>query len=121
VQAILDGKQPKADRTFVNYWLKNGELGENFRRIDLVFECFHNFSAFSQWGNMVYNVAARLEPAHGDPSVRSWFEKTMGDGPDKSEGSFTALDRFAMALFRVINPNSGSRARRQAKPDFLSD
>src|SRR5262249_56415516 len=48
VQAIIDGKVPNADRTFVYYWLKNGELGENFRRKDIVFECFHNFLAFSQ-------------------------------------------------------------------------
>ena len=60
VQAIIDGKVPDADRTFVNYWLKNGRLGENFRRKDIVFECFHNFIALSQWGNTVYNIMARL-------------------------------------------------------------
>jgi hypothetical protein len=109
VQAIKDGKQPNADRTFVYYWLKNGGLGENFRRMDIVFECFHNFLAFSQWGNMVYNVAAKLEPTHGDPNVRAWFEKTMKNGPDKADGSaFTPLDRFVMELFRTINPNAGS-------------
>jgi hypothetical protein len=120
VQAILDGKQPNADRTFVHYWLKNGGLGENFRRIDLVFECFHNFLAFSQWGNMVYNVAAKLEPAHGDPNVQSWFEKTMKNGPDKADGSaFTPLDRFVMELFRVINPNSGSMSILQRRRALL--
>jgi hypothetical protein len=109
VQRIIDGKQPNADRTFVYYWLKNGELGENFRRIDLVFECFHNFLALSQWGNMVYNVAAKLEPIHGDPSVRTWFERTMKGEPDKVDSSgFTPLDRFVMELFRVICPNNGS-------------
>jgi hypothetical protein len=77
VQAILDRKQPDADRTFVHYWLKNGELGENFRRFDIVFERFHNLLALGQWGNMVYNVAAKLEPSHGDPSIRTWFERTM--------------------------------------------
>lgn len=109
VQAILDGQQADADSTFVFYWLKNGGLGENFRRIDIVFECFHNFLAFSQWGNMIYNVAARLEPRRGDPKVRAWFEKTMKDGPDRSDdGAFTPLDRFVMELFRVISPNDGS-------------
>jgi hypothetical protein len=47
VQAIIDGKTPNADRTFVYYWLKNGGLGENFRRMDIVFECFHNMSAWN--------------------------------------------------------------------------
>lgn len=108
VQAIMDGKTAGADATFVHYWLKNGGLGENFRRIDIVFECFHNFLAFSQWGNMVYNVAAKLESTHGDPKVRASFEKTM-KAPDKSDGSpFTPLDRFVMELFRVISPNVGS-------------
>jgi hypothetical protein len=87
VQAIKDGKQPDADSTFVYYWLKNGGLGENFRRMDIVFECFHNFLAFSQWGNTVYNVAAKLEPTRGDPNVRAWFDKTMKNGPDKADGS----------------------------------
>ena len=62
--------------TFVYYWLKNGG-GENFRRKDIVFECFHNFLAFSQWGNTLYNVMARLAADHGDPgagrgSSRRW-------------------------------------------------
>jgi len=84
-------------------------MGENFRRKDIIFECFHNFLAFSQWGNMVYNVAARLEPTHGDPNVRAWFERTMKDGPDRADdGAFTPLDRFVMELFRTISPNGGS-------------
>jgi hypothetical protein len=36
VQAIIDGRVPNADRTFVHYWLKNGGLGANFRRKDIV-------------------------------------------------------------------------------------
>lgn len=125
VQAILDGKTPDADRTFVYYWLKNGGLGENFRRMDIVFECFHNFLAFSQWGNMVYNVGAKLEPAHGDPNVRAWFERTMSHGPDEAGGSpFTPLDRFVMELFRTINPNGGSLSQigrmRQLLPSQFS-
>jgi hypothetical protein len=126
VQTIKDGKQPHADSTFVYYWLKNGGLGENFRRIDIVFECFHNFLAFSQWGNTVYNVAAKLEPTHGDPSVRAWFERTMQSGPDESDGRpFTPLDRLVMELFRTINPNAGSfsaltRARQLLSSEFSS-
>jgi hypothetical protein len=109
VQAVIDGKISDADRTFVYYWVKNGGMGENFRRKDIIFECFHNFLAFSQWGNMVYNVAARLEPTHGDPNVRACFERTMKDAPDKADdGAFTPLDRFVMELFRTISPNGGS-------------
>jgi len=120
VQAIIDGKTANADRTFVYYWLKNGGLGENFRRIDIIFECFHNFLALSQWGNTVYNVAAKLEPAHGDPNVRAWFEKTMNNGPDQSDGSpFTPLDRFTMELFRVISPNAGSLSVLQRRRALL--
>jgi hypothetical protein len=65
--------------------------------------------AFSQWGNMVYNVAAKLEPSSGDPSVRAWFEKTMKNDPDRADGKgFTPFDRLVMELFRVICPNAGS-------------
>src|SRR5262245_46188863 len=122
VQRILDGKQPGADSTFVYYWLKNGGLGENFRRMDIVFECFHNFLAFSQWGNSVYNVAARLAPTHGDPKVRAWFARTMENAPDKAEttGGFTPLDRFVMELFRTINPNEGSLSRPKRTRQLLA-
>jgi hypothetical protein len=109
IQAIVDGKTPGADATFVHYWVKNGEFGPNFRRIDVVFECYHNFLALSQWGNMVYNVAAKLEPTKGDPKIRTWFENVMKNGPDTPDGGpFTPLDRFVMELFRVISPNQGS-------------
>ena len=110
VQMILDGKLADADTTWVYYWLKNGGLGENFRRIDIVFECFHNFVALSQWGNVIYNIAKRLEPTAGDASIRASFEQTMAiANPDASDGgAFTPLDRFAMELLRVINANDGS-------------
>jgi len=120
VQAIIDGDVPNADRTFVYYWLKNGGMGQNFRRKDIVFECFHNFLAFSQWGNMVYNTAARLEPKHGDPSARAWFERTMSNSPDEADGAFTPLDRFVMELFRVISPNGGSLSTPQRQRQLLS-
>src|SRR3954465_11382553 len=112
VQAVLDGEVTQPDGTFVNYWLKNGEQGENFRRKDIVFECFHNLLAFSQWGNTTYNGLAPLEPTHGDPGARAWFERTMLNGPDTADGSpFTPLDRFVMELFRTISPNGGSLSR----------
>jgi len=122
VQRILDGEQPNADSTFVYYWLKNGGLGENFRRMDIVFECFHNFLAFSQWGNSVYNVAARLEPTRGNPHVRTWFARTMENAPDKADtpGGFSPLDRFVMELFRTINPNEGSLSRPKRTRQILA-
>src|SRR5260370_6447476 len=75
----------------------------------MVFECFHNFLAFSQWGNTLYNIMARLEATNGDPAVRSWVERTMKSGPDETDNSaFSRLDRFVMELFRTISPNRGS-------------
>src|SRR4051794_36425398 len=120
VQAIIDGDLPDADRTLVYYWLKNGDLGENFRRKDIVFECFHNLLAFSQWGKMTYQVMGRLEPVHGDPATRAWYERTMTNGPDDADGApFSPLDRFVMELFRTITPNPGSSsvaAQRRQSP-----
>ncbi len=109
VQELLDGRVPNPEKTMVYYWIKNGALGEHFRRKDMVFECFHNFLAFSQWGNTLYNIMARLQATKGDPAVRSWFEKTMTSGPDETDNSaFSRLDRFVMELFRTISPNAGS-------------
>lgn len=109
VQAIVDDEVPDADKTFVHYWLKNGDGGEHFRRKDIVFECFHNFVAFSQWGNTFFNIMARLQADQGNPVIRSWFERTMTNGPDDGDGGvFTPLDRFVMELFRDISPNGGS-------------
>src|SRR4051812_32634868 len=108
VQAVIDGDVPNPQATFVYHWLKNGGGGEDFRRKDIVFECFHNFLAFSQWGNTIYNTVALLR-ADGDPAIRSWFERTMAESPDRADGgAFTALDRFVMELFRTISPNGGS-------------
>ncbi len=109
VQAVLDGEVADPEGTFVHYWLKNGGQGENFRRKDIVFECFHNFLAFSQWGNMLYNTMVRLDAVHGDPAVRSWFERTMTSAAeDGHDVAFSALDRYVMELFRVISPNGAS-------------
>ncbi|AWK85670.1 hypothetical protein [Azospirillum thermophilum] len=120
VQDILDGKVPEPGKTFVHYWLKNGGMGETFRRKDIVFECFHNFLAFSQWGNTFYNIMARLSGDRGDEAVRSWFERTMSGRPDETDGgAFTPLDRFAMELMRVISPNGGSFSSLTTRQGFL--
>lgn len=108
VQAIVDGELPEADSTFVYYWLKNGGQGEHFRRKDIVFECFHNFLAFSQWGNMIYHTGVLLDAQRGNPIVRAWFEKTMRNDPDQADSTITPLDRLVMELFRTVNPNAGS-------------
>jgi hypothetical protein len=127
VQLILDGKLADADTTWVYYWLKNGELGENFRRIDLVFECFHNFVALSQWGNVIYNTGKRLQATEENAPIRAAFERTMSladpDAPDG--GAFTPLERLIMELFRVINANDGSgsipmNVRRDLNEDIFS-
>ncbi|MFJ2379126.1 hypothetical protein ACIOZL_41540 [Streptomyces sp. NPDC087769] len=108
VQAVIDGDIADPERTFVHYWLKNGGGGEHFRRKDIVFECFHNFLAFSQWGNILYRTTEQLEVNHGDSNVRSWFARTMQGSPDEADGAFTPLERFVMELFRTISPNPGS-------------
>ncbi|WP_406470173.1 hypothetical protein [Streptomyces sp. NBC_01615] len=109
VQAVSNGEIKDPEGTFVHHWLKNGGGGEHFRRKDIAFECFHNFLAFSQWGNMAYRTMGLLEEAHGDPAVRSWFSRTMTEGPDEADGgAFTPLDRFVMELFRTVSPNGGS-------------
>ena len=116
VQNLIDGHVPNPEKTLVYYWIKNGALGENFRRKDIVFECFHNFLAFSQWGSTLYKMMDRLEATNGDPAVRSWFEKTMKGGPDETDHSaFSRLDRFVMELFRTIMPNPGSASALSAQ------
>ncbi len=60
-------------------------------------------------GNTVYQTMAVLAADHGDPAARSWFARTMADGPDEADGgAFAPLDRFVMELFRTISLNGGS-------------
>jgi hypothetical protein len=47
---IGSGKTPEPEKTFAWYWLKNGEESEYFNHQDVVFECFHDFVAFSHGG-----------------------------------------------------------------------
>ncbi|WP_377271621.1 hypothetical protein [Peterkaempfera sp. SMS 1(5)a] len=109
VQAVIDGEVKDPEGTFVHHWLKNGRGGEHFRRKDIVFECFHNFLAFSQWGNIAYRTMELLEETRGDPTVRSWFSRTMTESSDEEDGGvFTPLDRFVMEVFRTVSPNGGS-------------
>lgn len=109
---IQSGATPEADKTFAWYWLKNGEESEYFNHKDVVFECFHNFVAFSQWGNTLYNIMARLGRDTGDAQVKDWFTRTMSAGNEAGDTAdatvFPPLERFVMELFRTISPNAGS-------------
>jgi cytochrome P450 len=106
---ITSGKTPEPKKTFAWYWLENGAESEYFNHKDVVFECFHNFVAFSQWGNSLYNVMAKLGRDGGDAQAKDWFNKTMAGAFDSPDGSaFPPLERMVMELFRTISPNGGS-------------
>jgi cytochrome P450 len=106
---IQSGRTHEPDKTFAWYWLVNGEESEHFNHEDVVFECFHNFVAFSQWGNTLYNVMARLGRDTGDAQTKDWLTKTMAaDGQNPVGSTFPPLERFVMELFRTISPNAGS-------------
>ncbi|MCD0502433.1 hypothetical protein [Bordetella petrii] len=106
---IGSGKIPNPEQTFAWYWIKNGEESEHFSHKDVVFECFHNFVAFSQWGNTLYNIMVKLSRDAGDADTRAWFKKTMeGNGAGAKDAAFPPLERFVMELFRTISPNGGS-------------
>ena len=103
------GRTPDPEKTIAWYWLKNAGNGEHFSRKDIVFECFHNFVALSQWGNTIFGIMSRLSRYGGDADVRASFIKTMsGDPTTRSGAPFTPLELFVMELFRTISPNGGS-------------
>jgi cytochrome P450 len=103
---ISSGKTADPQKTFAWYWLKNSEGSEHFNHKDVVFECFHNFVAFSQWGNSLYNVMTKLTD---DQQVKDSYTATMSGPFDRPDGTaFPPLERFVMELFRTISPNGGS-------------
>ncbi len=105
---IAKARISSPERTIAWYWLKNAGDGAHFSKKDVVFECFHNFVALSQWGNTIFGIMSRLSRDGGDPEVRSAFEKTMS-GPNVASGApYTPLEMFVMELFRTISPNGGS-------------
>ncbi|HEY9825322.1 MAG TPA: hypothetical protein V6D19_07735 [Stenomitos sp.] len=109
VEDVIRGRVENPEKTFVYYWIQNGEEKEDFRRKDVVFECFHNFVALSQWGNTLYNFMSKLSKDTGDTNVQAWFEKTMNSDDEQVNNSpSTRLDWFVMELFRTISPNTGS-------------
>jgi hypothetical protein len=106
---IAKGRTAHPEKTFAWYWLKNAGNGEHFSRKDVVFECFHNFVALSQWGNTIFGIMSRLSQDGGVPEVRASFEKIMSGGYDNANGGpYTPLELPVMELFRTISPNGGS-------------
>jgi hypothetical protein len=109
LEDIESGRIAEPDKTIAYYWLKNAGDGKYFAKKDVVFECFHNFVALSQWGNSIFGIMNRLNQSGGDPEIRAAFEKTMSGDPDNAGGAaYTPLERLVMELFRVISPNGGS-------------
>ncbi|ATM94490.1 Uncharacterised protein [Yersinia frederiksenii] len=109
VDDINNGRTANPEKTMAWYWLKNAGNGEHFSKKDIVFECFHNFVAFSQWGNTLFGIMSRLSENEGDPAVREAFKKTMSSDFDNANGApYTPLELFVMELFRTISPNGGS-------------
>ncbi|MBV8704688.1 MAG: hypothetical protein JO118_13365 [Acetobacteraceae bacterium] len=106
---IGSGRAADPRKTIAWYWIKNAGDGTHFSKKDVVFECFHNFVAFSQWGNTIFGVMSRLSEDGGDREVRAAFERTMSGNPDDAGGApYTPLEMFVMELFRTISPNGGS-------------
>ena len=109
VEDIAAGRTANTEKTIAWYWLKNAGDGEHFSKKDIVFECFHNFVAFSQWGNTIFGIMSRLGENGGDTEVRDAFQKTMTGDFDNANGDpYTPLELFVMELFRTISPNGGS-------------
>jgi cytochrome P450 len=109
LEDIAAGRIANPEKTMAWYWLKNAGNGENFSKKDIVFECFHNFVAFSQWGNTIFGTMSRLSENGGDSEVRNAFQKMMtGDYDHANREPYTPLELFVMELFRTISPNGGS-------------
>jgi hypothetical protein len=99
---IENGRVADPDKTIAYYWLKNAGDGRYFAKKDVVFECFHNFVAFSQWGNSIFGIMNRLNQNGGDLEVRAAFQKTMSGNFDNANGApYTPLELFAMELWSL--------------------
>ena len=109
IEDIDSGRTAHSEKTMAWYWLKNAGNGEHFSKKDIVFECFHNFVAFSQWGNTIFGIMLRLSENGGNAEVKDAFHKTMSGDFDNANGEpYTPLELFVMELFRTISPNGGS-------------
>ena len=92
-----------------------------FAHQDVVFECFHNFVAFSQWGNTLYNIMTRLGQRRRPPSqglVHQDHDRPQPRRPRRV--GVPPLQRFVMELFRTISPTPGSiSALTETRPPAL--
>ncbi len=123
IEEIESGRVENADETYVYYWLKNnnGPRNEYFLKNDIIFECFHNFLAFSQYGNSIYMMMQEFSGSSDrNKAVQAWFKKIMHMDYDKPiDGSpFSPLDLFTMELFRVLSPNGFSMSTVEANNVF---
>jgi hypothetical protein len=111
---LTSGKTPDPEKTFAYYWMKNAGDGENFAHQDVVFECFHNFVAFSQWGNTIYNIMLKLG-ADGDPGARTWFRSAR---PWRAISTMRMVRRSRRS--NGLSWNCSARYRRTAGASRLS-
>ena len=84
---VANGRISNPDKTIAYYWLRNAGDGKYFAKKDVVFECFHNFVALSQWGNSIFGIMTRLNQNGGDQAVRAAFQKTMSGDFDNASGA----------------------------------
>src|SRR5258708_19224050 len=68
ISDLINGRTANPEKTFAHYWIKNSGEGDVFKLKDVVFECVHNFFAFSQWGNTIYNIMLKLCKNTADPA-----------------------------------------------------
>jgi hypothetical protein len=97
---IQFGKTKNPEKTIAYYWMKNAGDGSHFSKKDVVFECFHNFVALSQWGNTIFGIMSRLSEDGGDPAVRASFQKTMSGNFDFGQALVKSRDQLAPRLQR---------------------
>ena len=108
VQAVIDGKVPDPEGLLSTTGSRTAGTGRTSAA-----RTSSSSASITSWrsasGATCSTTPWAWRATHGDPIVRSWFERTMTNGPDQPDSSaFTPLDRFVMELFRTISPNGGS-------------
>jgi hypothetical protein len=94
---IQSGKIKNPEKTMAWYWLKNAGDGSHFSKKDVVFECFHNFVALSQWGNTIFGIQ-RVRPTVADPMTSS--AKPISGGENQKNDGF----RLTQPILRAPAP-----------------
>ena len=74
-----------------------------------MFECFHNFVAFSQWGNTLYNIMLKLSRNDGDARGQNLVQEDHGGQfrSSRAAAAFTA----ARALRHGVVPHDLAQRR----------